>query len=146
MSDISNDYLENDTPTTLLDLYLLEPNGPSLDDIVPTIQKYVSKDTTVLANSNIDINPLLSKYGRFWLDGSILYYRNTDGLDIPVKTFQIGNRISQNGLIIRVNGLPITMYAVQQLQKLLKKFATTLYHQGILNMIMYHDSTVPDIV
>lgn len=121
---------------TLLDLYLIRPIGPTIQDLISTIQTVIAgippEEGRKLFGESIDINSLLSKYGRFWFYKGILYYRTPQGSDMPVNRIELGKGTSQDHLIVRINGQIIPIVALEQLRILIK------YHgQGTVYSDLY---------
>lgn len=134
---------ENFSPLTLLDLYLARPIGPNIQDLIPTIQIIISQippeQIQQMFGHQINIAPLLSKYGRFWINEDKLYYRHPQGYDISVNEIEVGKSLSQNGLIARINGQVIPIIALEQLRILIKHFGkNTIYAELYDKINKYH--------
>src|SRR3990170_7966465 len=92
--------------------YLDKPTGPSIQDFL----------------SQKDAQKMVSKYGRFWFNKDSLYYRTTQGYDIHVENIEIGKCISQECLIVRMNGIIIPTITLEQLKILLRYYGqNTIY-------------------
>lgn len=153
MVEISNPFFRTNrkfSSLTLLDLYLSIPVGPTIEDLIPTIYFIISlippENIQELFGDNIDINPLLSKYGRFWFDGDRLYYRNSEGDDISVDKIEIGRSLSQNELIAWLNDQIIPIVALEQLRVLIKTYGQNTIYAPLSDKINKYSHEIQDIV